>query len=297
MVVFGFILLAAWLVFGSVRQYQAEKNAKSDALSNRCPPPVVSPQDIVFKGMHPSLKLSDLSTILTRRYPYYQSLSPENKAVFLKRLEAFIRSKTFIIKDREGFKEMPVLVSAAAIQLTFGLDDYLLPFYRYIRIYPEEYCGEHNFFTVLAGNVKANVITVAWNQFLKGFEDCRDGANVGLHEMSHALYFQKIEVEGNYAYRFFRQFDILEQKAREAHNLEVRGSKDLYSDYAVTDMQEFWAESIELFFEKPAQLKTTYPEVFEELMELLNQDPMNPSSPVLPDTRSVATKVIDYLFR
>lgn len=44
----------------------------------------------------------------------------------MKRLHKFLVSKTFIIKDDEGFKEMPVLVSAAAVQLTLGLKLYLL---------------------------------------------------------------------------------------------------------------------------------------------------------------------------
>jgi MtfA peptidase len=295
--VYAFIALAALMAFSAARRYQVEKNARFDALSAKCPPPVVDPSDIVFRGMHPSLKESDITRILSRRYPYYNSLNQENKERFVKRLKTFISNKIFIIKDDEGYKEMPVLVSAAAVQLTFGLKDYLLPFYKFIRIYPEEYFSTHSFFTVLAGNVKGNIITVAWNQFLKGFEDCADGSNVGLHEMSHALYFQKIEVEGNYAWRFFRQYDILEERCKEAHSMELKGTKDIYSDYASTDMQEFWAESIELFFEKPRQLKDNYPEVYTELMELLNQDPLYPASPVLPDTRSVGTKVIDYLFR
>jgi Mlc titration factor MtfA (ptsG expression regulator) len=293
----AFIVIAALMIISAVRRYQLEKQAKFHSLAAKCPPVEVDPADIVFTGMHPSLKDEDITRILSRRFPYYHSLDQENKERFVKRLKAFISEKTFIIKADEGYKEMPVLVSAAAVQLSFGLKDYLLPFYNFIRIYPEEYCSPHSFLTVLAGNVKANVITVAWNHFLKGFEDPADGSNVGLHEMSHALYFQKIKVEGDYAWRFFKQYDVLEEKCKEAHQMELKGSKDLYSDYAVTDIQEFWAESIELFFEKPRALISHYPDVYAELTELLNQDPLNHSSPVLPDTRSIGTKVVDYLFR
>jgi hypothetical protein len=48
----------------------------------------------------------------------------------------------FIIKASEGVREMPVLVSASAVQLTFGLPDFTLSFYRYIRIYPAEFVSE-----------------------------------------------------------------------------------------------------------------------------------------------------------
>jgi MtfA peptidase len=34
---------------------------------------------------------------------------------------------------------MPILISAAAIQISFGLNDCELPYYKYIRIHKEEY--------------------------------------------------------------------------------------------------------------------------------------------------------------
>ena len=53
-----------------------------------------------------------------------------------------MQKKIFIIKDDKGLREMPVLISASAVALTFGLKDFRLPFYKYIRIYPEEYVAE-----------------------------------------------------------------------------------------------------------------------------------------------------------
>ncbi len=188
--------------------------------------------------------------------------------------------KTFIIKDDEAFREMPVLASASAIQLTFGLKQYLLPFYKYIRIFPEEYFGDHSF-KILAGNVQGNTISIAWSHFLKGYENDKDGSNVGMHEMGHALYFQKLVIEENYLKRFTTQYNHLITECREAHALEIAEQKDLYSNYANQDLQEFWAESIELFFEKPAHLNNTYPEIFKAMSLLLNQNTLNITCPLL----------------
>ncbi|HUC82666.1 MAG TPA: zinc-dependent peptidase [Flavisolibacter sp.] len=275
---FLFYASAAFVYF-MVDRFAVRKQ-KHYQLTASCPQPQISPTDIVLRGRDFELSDDDLHRILTRRFPYYLPLTAEVQKRFRRRLHNFIDHKTFIIKDDEGFKEMPVLVSAAAVQLTFGLTHYLLPFYPYIRIYPQEYFRDGSF-SVLAGNVEGNIITVAWNHLLKGIENPTDGANVGLHEMSHALYFQKMVVEETFAKKFTKRYNYLLSESRTAFEDELKGRVDLYSDYANKDMQEFWAESVELFFEKPLALKRCYPAVYEKMTILMNQDPLNKQHPVI----------------
>lgn len=255
--------------------------------------PAIDQTDIVYNGASNSIGLGEIEAMLEKRYPYYAALQPQLREKFLLRTQTFMCKKIFIIKNNEGYKEMPVLVSAAAIQLTFGLSDYLLPFYKYIRIYPSEYFGD-GFFKVLAGNVKNNIITVAWNHFLKGTENLSDGSNVGLHEMSHALYFQKVIIDANYARRFCRNYDELLIACKEAHQTEITGRKNLYSAYADTDLQEFWAESVEIFFEKPNELYLQYPSVYEAMKILLKQDPSNKINPLLETSSSLPQKLTKF---
>lgn len=185
---------------------------------------------------------------------------------------------------------MPVLVSASAVQLTFGLKHYRLPFYKYIRIYPEEYIAGHSF-NVLVGTVQGNTITIAWNHLLKGNENPTDGSNVGLHEMSHALYIQKMVIEEKYARKFAVQYNDLLTECTLASKTEIQGMQNLYSAYADTNVQEFWAESVELFFEKPLALSEHYPNVFEAMKWLLNQNPLAPEYPLLQDNLSFSGRM------
>ena len=55
-------------------------------------------------------------------------------------------------------------------------------------------------------------------------------------------------------------------------------------NYAFTNMQEFWAVSLEAFFESPAELKANMPELYGTLCDILNQDPLtvNKILPKLP---------------
>lgn len=275
----GIFCLLFFVIMQWVR-YVGQKDKLHRYYSSTCLPPKVFPKEIVIDGREFELSEIDLDRILNKRFKYYAALEHHLQLGFLKRLKIFISKKIFIIKDDEGVKEMPVLVSAASVALTFGLKDYRLNFYKYIRIYPEEYVAEDSL-RILAGNVQNNVITIAWDHLLKGYNDFTDGSNVGLHEMSHALYIQKIIIENGYANTFLQKYNYLVNQCREAYNMEAEGKKDIYSEYANSNLQEFWAESVELFFEKPSELNNYYPHVYEALKLLLNQDPANKANPIL----------------
>jgi MtfA peptidase len=261
-------------------RHVGEKDKLHRYYTSTCQVPKTHSKEIIIDGLHFILDKTELHRILVKRFKYYASLEKSLQALFLKRLQLFLRRKIFIIKDDEAVKEMPVLVSAAAVALTFGLKDFRLQFYRYIRIYPEEYVAEDSL-KILAGNVQQNVITIAWNHLIKGYNDITDGVNVGLHEMSHALYIQKIVIEKGYANAFLKNYNYLVCECKEAYDLEIENTRNLFSDYATKDLQEFWAESVELFFEKPSELKDHYPDLYDALKILLNQNPSNKVNPIL----------------
>ena len=276
---FGLVIVSAFVCYYLADHYGG-KGRQHRLFSRYCRPPAVSPTDIVGRGRDLNIHQHDLHRILTKRFFYYRRLNEKNKSLFLFRLQQFMRRKIFIIKDDEGVREMPVLVSASAVQLTFGLPDYPLSFYRFIRIYPAEFVSD-DCTRILAGNVSGNIISVAWNHFLHGYHLEADGANLGLHEMSHALYFQKVEVEQEYGGTFRPKFQQLHKFCLPAFEIEIAGTKNLYSKYAEKNMQEFWAESVELFFEKPLLLQEHYPDVFQRMIELLNQSPVLADDPVV----------------
>ncbi len=211
--------------------------------------------------------------MLSKHLPYYGMLDDPGKLKFKDRLKQFIASKTFIIHDESGFKEMPVLISAVSIQLTFGLNKFLLPYFDFINIYPQEFLGTVPFVRFLEGNVSGNTINISWKHFLADVDTHIDGQNVGLHEMAHALYYQTFVIEENIDRGFKHSFEMFNTVGNKVYEKEKAFKPGLYSEYAMKDFQEFWAESIEIFFEKPLAMKTAYPDLFESLVSILNQDP------------------------
>ena len=50
----------------------------------------------------------------------------------------------------------------------------------------------------------------------------------------------------------------------------------IYAVMHFSNLHEFWAVSVEAFFENPKGLKENMPDLYEALCRVLNQDPLNP---------------------
>lgn len=232
----------------------------------------------VYKGNQLDLMHYEIETILHKYFTYYRNLDKHLQFRFFDRILKFMYSKNFLIYSNEPFKEMPVLISAAAVQISFGLDDFELPHYNYIKVHKEEYFAT-NSLRVLAGNVEGKSITLAWNHLLKGYYDYTDGNNVGLHEMAHALYYQEIIVDEDYEEGFVNHFNNLMKDGEYILQLKICPHQ-LYSSYAFTNLQEFWAVSVELFFERALELQNAYPNIFLHLQNILKQNPLISNQPI-----------------
>ncbi len=257
---------------------------------------LVEEEELVVKPTSPAISRSSYLTyygdeldftdesidaILTKRFPYFNQRSILEKQRFISRLQEFMDDKVFKIHDKNGFKEMPILISAAAIQLTFGLKKYLLPNFEFIHVFPREFMRTQPTICLLEGNVSGHAINLSWKHFLEGIGNNRDGQNVGLHEMAHALYYQTFIAEENVDSNFRNLYDDFVTDGNKVFTIESSIKPGLYSEYAHKNLQEFWAESVELFFEKPRDLKSYYPDLYKSMSQLLNQDPLNALASVI----------------
>lgn len=225
----------------------------------------------VYEGRQLKFPTEQYVAVLEKRLPFYSALSAQEQQRFVNRTRAFVASKTFLIKSDETFVEMPILVSATAVQLTFGLENYLLPHYQYVRIFKEEYIPGGSL-KVLLGHVYGNTITLSWNNFLEGHAQASDGVNLGLHEMAHALYYQLVEADTDRCRQFTRQFNKVLEESQEIRDNQLFKPSRILKSNAYRNLQECWAESVELFFEQPSALKEFHPDLYAEVSVLLGQD-------------------------
>jgi Mlc titration factor MtfA (ptsG expression regulator) len=52
------------------------------------------------------------------------------------------------------------------------------------------------------------------------------------------------------------------------------GNRNLLGEYAAVNYHEFWAVSVETFFENPVCMKHDLPELYQAMVDLLRQDPL-----------------------
>ncbi len=215
----------------------------------------------------------DYDSLLTSYNPYYKSLSSEGRGRFLKRVLQFIDSKRFEYIDLEADERIPLLISASAVQLTYGLDHFQLDYFKTIYIIKDRYTYGLSP-TPFEGHVSQDGIYLSWTNFMREFADYSDGQNVGLHEMAHALTYVNFTVHDGRDAGFHDGFVNFSAIARPIFERIKAGEITLLNAYAATNYQEFWAVSVETFFERSSEFKKQLPGLYTALCTLLNQDPL-----------------------
>ncbi len=213
--------------------------------------------------------------LLKQKNTYFKNLSPDAQEIFVARLFHFMEDKKFI--GREGIvitDEIKVLISAAAIQLTFGLKDYMISHLYAINVFPHIFFSKFLNTNLKGLNTQSGVLSLSWNDFKEGYAVDDDKINLGLHELAHALYID-LDEEGNYDEHFSTYFEKWEEVAtKDYHDLKEQRITFL-RDYGGTNMHEFFAVCVEHFFEAPKEFRKELPHLFNFLMLMLNQDPAN----------------------
>ncbi|HSZ24572.1 MAG TPA: zinc-dependent peptidase [Cytophagaceae bacterium] len=219
------------------------------------------------------MNTSSIKQTLGDEFPYYKKLSDNEKIRFENRVKAFIEEKTFEgRKNLEITDKIKILVSATAIQLTFGHDYFLFEHFKLIIIYPEKYHSQYDQTYHVGEANSRGVIVLSWKDFYAGIKVDFDGKNVGLHEFAHALLIS--EVTGKYVDDYFS--DYLEKwlVAGEAYlRANKYTHKHFFRQYAVTNIHELFAVGVEYFFEKPNEFLLNEPDFYKIFSLTLRQDP------------------------
>lgn len=225
----------------------------------------------------------EVDQLLTDCNPYYRSLPVELKQRFLERTLHFAESKNFRYHAIEEKGYIPYLISGSAVQLTFGLQNYLMDYFDTIHVMKGEYVLNLDNETYL-GHVSRNGIHISWKHFLAGYYDYSDSINLGLHEMAHALQFDAyLGFENKYDRHFKERLNEFAEEGRPVFRAMRAGEVHLFDHGSVPNFDEFWAVSVENFFENTALFKEKLPALYTELSELLNQDPLLDYKIIDPD--------------
>lgn len=227
--------------------------------------------------------------IIERNVPYCRRLSPEDRRELQGHVQVFLAEKRFEgCGGLEITDEIRLTIAAQACVLLLHRETDYYPQLRVILVYPHTYIAEtarrYAGGIVIEGREirlgeswAQGAIVLSWDDVLRGAADIHDGHNVVMHEFAHQLDSESGVAEGAPVLprrsMYIAWARVL--KAEYEHLLDdMAHHRDTVLDsYAGTNPAEFFAVATEVFFEKPAELKTRHRALYEQLKLFYHQDP------------------------
>ena len=220
--------------------------------------------------------------ILLRFFPYYLHLDPVLKTRFEARVALFRLQKVFQMRGADTLPgDIQLLVSASAVQVTFGLEQgkELLPKLGSIILFPKtfitpdlnqqlhaiEFNEDKDYF---------NCLLLAVNTFVSGLKNPKKYYNIGLYGMAKALKQEKGWLDKHIPHPNHKELLAHIHVMRHFPIGYVFNYTGLY-DFEILEM------CIEHFFNFPDQFRQELPTVYDFLMRHLLQDPCNRKHPIV----------------
>lgn len=232
-------------------------------------------------------------------------LTPEQRAV-VERLVPLVRrlppplrhsleGKMNLFMDQVTFRGQNGLEVSEAMQLSIAAQACLLvvnspAWYdtlRNVLIYPSTFVARHDMHDGLVVHEASHAnlgeswargpVVLSWDAALHGGLVADDGHNVVIHEFAHQLDGLSGHTNGIPVLRKGQAYAGWEQAMLGAYHDHVdrleRGEPTLIDPYGATNHQEFFAEAIVTFFERPRELRREEPALYAQLAQLLALDP------------------------
>jgi len=222
---------------------------------------------------------SDDRAILSEHVTFYKSMSEADKRIYEADIAIFIAEHSISGVDNvEITRKIRLLVAATAVRLIFRRPEWEYRDFGEILVYPGGFRTDGSYSTDLKGSDSAaaglvhssgNVI-LSLPHLLRGFQHDNDGFNVGYHEFAHVLDgFKPDGIPDELSLGAYRPWvEVMHREFEKVHK-----GRSMLRQYAGTNPAEFFACSVEAFFEKPDIMKKKAPGLYRQLSEFFNQDP------------------------
>ncbi len=225
--------------------------------------------------------------VLERLVPIVRRLPDALRPKLEGKINLFLDQVTFHANgDLELTEDMQLSVAAQACLLIVNSPVWYDTI-RTVLIYPSTILAPrnaHDGFVVheqhshLAGESwNRGPVVLSWDHALKGGLDAEDGYNVVIHEFAHQLDSLTGHTDGIPILRKGQRYERWEKAMLDAYNGHVArvesGHQSLIDPYGATNHQEFFAEAVVTFFEKPRAMREEEPALYAQLAELFALDP------------------------
>jgi hypothetical protein len=188
----------------------------------------------------------------------------------------------------EKSDDSATLISASAVQVTFGLKNYLLSHFENIYVLADAYRMENDE-ELYVGHVAPEGIYLSWKHFLFGYMKQNDNVNVAVHEMAHALLYNNFFAPYGIDTHFRMNYEHFSTTTGPILAKVITNRHSYLRSYAFSNLHEFWAVSVEAFFDNPHGLRQNMPDLYMSLCRVLNQDPLSQNKILNPTLDNITS--------
>ncbi|MGB3166187.1 MAG: M90 family metallopeptidase, partial [Alteraurantiacibacter sp.] len=225
--------------------------------------------------------------IVARMVPVTRRLPNSLRPVFEGKVNLFLDQVTFHAYGNLDLNEEMKLSIAGQACLLVANSPVWFDTLRTVIIYPStidtgrgRHDGDivHEGQSTIAGESWARgPVVLSWDHALKGGLDPNDGHNVVIHEFAHQLDNLTGHTNGIPILRKGQRYKAWQRAMLEAYESQVArveaGQASLIDPYGATNHEEFFAEAVVTFFEKPDAMRRDEAELYAQLVELFGLDP------------------------
>ena len=241
-------------------------------------------------------------TLVQRHVVFLHKLSGSDSFEWLGHIQVFLAEKRF--EGCGGFEitdEVRVTIAAQACLLLLHRETNYFPGLLTILVYPLSYMvqedhqvGEHVWEERTVNRLgetarRMGSLVLSWGAVKHGAADPSDGKNVVLHEFAHQLDYENHAADGVPGLTTKEQqlawSEVMRSEFASLRTADETGIPTLLDTYGATNPAEFFAVSVEAFFEQPLALRDRHPTLYAELQRYFQQDPVEYSAePLLGET-------------
>ncbi len=231
---------------------------------------------------------ADWETWIAGRVPHFDRFSESEQQHLRELVQVFVAEKEW--EGCQGLSisdEIRVTIGAQACLMLLGLEHDYYSNVRNILVFPQHYVLPHEAQdeagvvhgaqSVLGHASYSGPVALSWISSREGGKNAGDGRNVVLHEFAHKLDFKDGFANGvpilRHRSAYPRWFEVMQRAYDHLVARSERGKATLLDDYGATNPGEFFAVTVECYFERPLALRREHPDLYQVLTEYFGQDP------------------------
>jgi MtfA peptidase len=233
--------------------------------------------------------------IIKRNVAFFIRLSVADQAELLGHTQILMAEKNFEgCAGVEITDEIRVTIASQACLLLLHRKTDYFPRLLTILVYPTSYQADESrpitadiweegksFRSGETARVMGSMV-LAWDAVQAGAADPSDAKNVVLHEFAHQLDYENLAADGTPSLATREQQtswrNVMKTEFASLRAAEDTGLPTLLDTYGASNPAEFFAVSVEAFFERPAALRSAHPRLYTELQRYFNQSPIEYSA-------------------